>query len=284
MSKQTLPTFSGMLSPHRARYGTCKSVAAVQKSIMVVWIMNRSGVLYRILRAGMDGWSRLFPMCASVMLIFLGFLNLVGAPQSDLFDLRSFLHISEILVLTLLSPLLIMRPANVLALFLISYLLTKMTLAGGSFAQAAPAVLILFCCLGILLTLGDQLPWLRRRREDSFGERLRSVLLLFLSLASCAIVLVAMFKVGGFTRWFVAHTGFALAPQIILVGLALLLVLWLMVSMNIVSPMFLSFLALPTFTIALYLTGLTSTALITPFIVCLALATTVPTNQQWSQS
>lgn len=228
----------------------------------------------------MDGWSRLLPICASAVLIFISFFNLVGSPQSEFVDLSSLLHTSEILVLTLLSPLWIIRPANVLALFLISYLATKVSFSSDPATQTNAAALVLFCCLGIIMTLGDRLPWLRRSQGGSFGERLRSVLLIFISLASCAIVLVTMFKVGGFARWFFYQVGVPLAPQVLLIGLALQLVLWLMVSMNIASPMMLSILALPTFAVALYLTGLTSTVLITPFIVSLALATTLPTRQQ----
>lgn len=246
--------------------------------------MSQPGVLYRMFRAGMDGWSRLFPVCASALIIFISFFNLVSTSKAALFDLRAFLHISEILVLTLISPLLIMRPANVLALFLISYLVTKMSFASDAVTQGHPAALVLFCCLGILMTLGDRLPWLRKRQEGSFGERLRSILLIFISLTSCAVVLVTMFKVGGFSRWFISQLGISLAPQALLLLLAFQLVMWLMVSMSVASPMVLSFLALPTFAAAIFLTGLTSTVLITPFIICLALATTAPVHQQFTQS
>lgn len=246
--------------------------------------MRRPSILSRLFHIGMDGWSKLLPVCASVLFIALSFANLAGLASWPAANLHSFMRAPEIVVFAIVSPFLIFRPSNLLALFLVSYLGTKIAFSQDSFSMQNPAALLTLCLLAILMTLGDRLPWFRPRRQGVFGERLRAVLVLALSLTCALLVLVTMFKVGGFSRWFSGHVGFILPPQILLVALAGLLILWLMVGLNLSSPMLLSFLALPTLAAALFVTGLPTPVLMTPFIVCLALATTLPAHNKFVQA
>lgn len=229
----------------------------------------------RSINHGAESIRQWLPVLCFSLFVLLVMGNIAGRFDANpILDLDGFLNRGELLLLLLITPLLLFNTANMISLFILSYLFAKIVFNLSTTPDYSGAVFVLLACLGILTSIGDRYPWQQKNKQFSYGERIRTVLMLAVSLVAVTTLLIAMFKAQGFTSWFIAMSQIAIAPQIVLIGLAALLVGWFLIAFRMSHPLLLFVLAAPTAIVQMYMMEWPTAAVAVMLACTIALALT----------
>ncbi len=229
----------------------------------------------RSLNHGAESIRQWLPVACFSLFVLLVMGNIAGRfTGNSILDLGGFLNRGELLLLLLVTPLLLFNTANMISLFILSYLFAKIIFNIPVSFDYSSAVFLLLSCLAVITALGDRYPWQEKAKKFSYGERIRTVLMLSVSIAGVLTLLFAMFKAQGLTNWVGAKSQITIAPELVLLGLASILVGWFLMVFRLTHPLLLFVLAAPTSIVQMYITDWPISAVAVTLACTIALALT----------
>ncbi|MBF0440452.1 MAG: hypothetical protein HQK54_00970, partial [Oligoflexales bacterium] len=169
-----------------------------------------------------------------------------------------------------MTPLFLTGFGSILGAFVTAYISAKIFYNPPVNSQLFPLSLFISSCT-IITLLNDRAPWQNRLTTLIMGEKIRNILILFLSFSSIVSVSIALLKINSFSYWTDKFFGFSIPYFLLALILSCLMILWVLISLDIKKHFFYPLAFIPTSLAILFVTDLPVILLIIPYTACLAL-------------
>lgn len=216
-------------------------------------------------------WARALPLLSILSVALLIGANLANGYNLESWKIIQYFTTPELIVLFLASPMLLTKNNNFIALIMDVYVVYHLNFLEPPI-QANPGLLVLIASTTVIAVLGDQLPWLHKEARNSFTQKLREILLVFLSFASIALIFIVLLNPYHISRWFNYTFAINMTPSLSMLLLIGLAVGWSGIILGMSRYVILPLLCIPTLAIFSFVSTWPSHILILPYLACISLA------------